>query len=114
MIYINLYFFLSFFLTDFPCISKNDIVVIGYAYNEKDGAWIASKSDNKNYYLEGFKDWDSKIVGKKVKVWGKLVLKKNEITKLKTSKIGPPMPIPQQRQAKTIRIIVDAKWQLIK
>lgn len=95
--------------------SKNNVVIVGKAYNEKDGAWVLSK-DNKNYFLNGLESWDEKNVGKKIKVWGRLLI---EESKEKNREIFPtpgipPTPIPQKREDTFKRIILKVKWKLIR
>lgn len=96
--------------------SNKDIVIVGWAYNEKDGAWVLSKDDEKNYILDGIDSWDEKIVDKEVKVWGRLLIEKVKKTPQGNSRPPeiPPNPIPQQREDTIKRIILKPKWELIK
>ena len=113
MIVLKLYFGLMPLLLNFTDTSKNNIVVIGEAYNEKNGAWILSKGDKKNYFLDGIESWDEKIVGKKVKVWGRLLVE--ELKEEPRTPIAPGLPPPpayQRIEGTEMRTILKAKWKL--
>ncbi|MES2849303.1 MAG: hypothetical protein V4685_09610 [Bacteroidota bacterium] len=116
MLILKLYFFVMPVLVNFSDTSKNTFVVIGEAYNEKDGAWVLSKTGKENYFLEGIEQWDEKIVGKKVKVWGRLLIEKLEKAPSSVSPAPgvPPPPIPQQLIGLEKRTILKAKWKLIR
>jgi hypothetical protein len=81
------------------------ITIIGNAENEKAGAAVISKDDGKRYHVDGLASWDEKIVGKPVKVTGKLLVENYE----------PPKPDEEERQQiiGIKRIILEPAWELI-
>ncbi|MEO5891177.1 MAG: hypothetical protein ABIQ31_13030 [Ferruginibacter sp.] len=93
-------------LSNFGDTNKN-VIIVGLAYNEKDGAWVTSKLDKKNYFLDGADGWDMKDVGKKVKVWGRLSI---EELKEKPHHAGQPI---EQQMLGIKRTILKAKWKFI-
>ena len=97
MLILKIYFGLTSLITNPTDTSKNDVVIIGEAYNEKNGAWIYSKKRKENYFLEGIDSWDENIVVKTVKVWGKLLIEKiNHEPEGKSPAPGIPPPPPRQ------------------
>jgi hypothetical protein len=115
MIVLKLYFCLMPLLFNSPDTSKHNIVVIGKAYNAKDGAWILSIGDEKHYFLDGIVSWDEKIEGKKVKVRGRLLIEElKDEPRISPAPGIPPPPIPQQIEGTIKRTILKAKWKLIK
>jgi hypothetical protein len=114
MIIAKLYFCFMPLLLNCNDTSKNNIVVIGEAYDSKDGIWILSK-DGKNYFLDGIGSRDEKIIGKKVKVWGRLLIEKlEEKPRIPPAPGIPPPPIPQQIEGTVKRTILNAKWKLLR
>jgi len=93
-------------LVSYSCFDNKDIVIVGTAQNEKAGAVVISRDDEKMYYLDGLVSWDERSIGKLVKVTGRLVEEKKE----------PPSnedPIKQQIIG-IKRIIQKPKWEFIK
>ena len=85
---------------------NNRIAIIGKAKNVKAAALIISNNDRKEYELDGIVSWDEKILGKTIKVSGKLFIKTTEAQK-------PGEPIRQQKLGIT-RIILHPKWEFIR
>jgi hypothetical protein len=88
--------------------SKNDILIIGRAAQEKDGAVVISNKDKKQYYLDGIDWWDDSTFGKVIKVSGKLL-----IEEVKEVPRKPGLPVPQQAPG-IKRTILKPKWKLVK
>ena len=86
-------------------VIKDDIVVIGPAQNAKAGATVVSSEDKKNYYVDGLDSWNDKIIGKAVKVSGKLLVEKKE----------PSSQVEEVRQqiVGIKRVILKPKWELV-
>ncbi len=59
--------------------NKPRVIVIGIATPMKHNACIMT-DQNVRYYLDGIDDWDDEIIGKKVKVTGRLVIKRHDYT----------------------------------
>jgi hypothetical protein len=60
--------------------SENDtdkIVVIGTAKNYKAGAAVISDLDSTQYYVDGVDYWKDHVVGKRIQVKGKLLVKEH-------------------------------------
>ena len=89
--------------------SENRITVVGTAIVMKNDAAVRT-DENHLYYLDGIDDWGDKYRGKRVKVTGKLVIKKYDIEKITDSIITIT---PQQRLG-IWRIIEKPKWSLVK
>ena len=87
-------------------VSRDNVVVIGKAENVKAGASVISKDDNKRYHLDGLSSWSEKVIGKTVKVTGKLLIENEPAQK-------PNEPISQQITGEK-RIILKPKWELVK
>lgn len=87
-------------------LSKKDTVVIGSAENAKAGAVVLSAEDKRMYYVGGLSSWEEGMVGKKVKVTGKL----------KVEKFDPPKPGEEEKQriVGEVRTLLKAKWELVK
>lgn len=85
---------------------EKDMVVIGYAENAKAGAVVLSAQDKKMYYVGGISSWEEGVVGKNVKVTGKL----------KIEKFDPPKPGEEEKQriVGEVRTLLKAKWELVK
>ncbi len=81
------------------------VTIIGNAEDEKAGAVVISKDDGKKYHVAGLASWDRKVVGKPVKVTGKLLVEN----------LPPPKPDEEERQQiiGIKRIILDPTWELI-
>lgn len=91
---------------DDVAVDKDHIVVIGYTGNVKDGGLVISKTDDKGYYVEGVDSWDENMVGKMVKVSGKLLI----------DEFPPPKEGEEEKQRiiGTKRSIIEPKWELVK
>jgi len=116
MIILKIYFSLMPLIANPSDTSKNDVVIIGETFNQKDGAWVDSKR-NGFFFIEGIDSWDEKIVGKKVKVWGKLLtVKITHEPQGKSPAPGIPPPPPRQeiQGVDSIKSILKAKWELVK
>ncbi len=100
---LNLFFLLMLFQT----YAQRKIMVIGKIANYKSGVSVISDKTGKYYVIKKFEYWDEKMVGKRIKVWGKLKLEKPPTIPHK-----PRTPIPQQFYG-TRRIILNAKWKLL-
>jgi hypothetical protein len=83
-------------------------VVVGEAVNFKAGAAVVIKNEKRAYFLDGISFWEENIVGKIVKVKGRLKLE--DIKKLPHK---PGFPIPQQMVG-IKRTILKPKWILMK
>jgi hypothetical protein len=105
MAILKLYFYFMAFLTCGNMI-KDDIIVVGKAENAKAGAIVISKDDQKMYYVDGLDFWDKKIIGKMVKVKGKLLIE-NKNAQKEDEEIS-------QQITGIKRIILKPKWELIK
>jgi hypothetical protein len=81
------------------------ITITGIAENAKAGAIVISKDDGNMYYIDGLAFWDKKIVGKRVKVSGKLLVEN----------LTPPKQDEEERQQITgiKRTILKSTWELI-
>jgi hypothetical protein len=89
-------------------LNKDSIVIVGIASDCKAGATIVSENDQKRYYLEGIDYWDETIVGKKVKVSGKLFIEDLKEEVVKNGEI-----IPQQMIG-VKRTILNPTWELVR
>ncbi len=87
-------------------LPEKDMVVIGFAENAKAGAVVLSAQDKKMYYVGGVSSWEEGMVGKKVKVTGRL----------KVEKFDAPKPGEEEKQriVGEVRTLVKAKWELVK
>ena len=87
-------------------VNKDDIEVIGQAQNTKAGATVVSREDKKIYYVDGLDSWNDKIIGKIVKVSGKLLVEKK----------NPPRQEEEIKQqiVGIKRIILKPKWELVR
>jgi hypothetical protein len=85
--------------------SAKVITITGNAENAKAGAIVISRDDGKMYYVDGLAFWDQKMVGKPVKVTGKLLVENLE----------PPKPDEEERQQITgiKRTILKPTWEFI-
>lgn len=99
-------FFCFFGLIAYNSAGQKTITIIGLADNAKAGAVVVSGKDSAVYYLEGIHSWKQKVVGKKVKVTGQLI-----IEKMQPQKKGE---LPRQQVMGDKRIILNPKWKLIK
>lgn len=88
---------------------NHKITVIGTAVVMKHDAAVRT-DDNLLYYLNGLNEWDDKIRGKRIKVTGRLVIKKYESKKSANPNITA---IPQQR-LDVWKIIMKPEWSLVK
>lgn len=105
MILLKVCFYL---ITVFSCsnnVDKGNITVIGKAENAKAGATVISKADKKIYYVDGLHYWDEKVIGKIVKVTGKLLMEKEGEQK--------PGDEVKQQITGTKRMILKPKWELV-
>lgn len=83
---------------------KEEVVVIGRAFDAKAGAIVVGRN---NYgYVDGLYRWDKKFYGKMVKLSGKLFIVIN-------TPIRPGQP-PRQQITGAQRIIKQARWQLVR
>jgi hypothetical protein len=111
MLFAKLYLCFMPLLFNAQDTSRNDVIITGKAFNQKDGAWVLS-GNGKAYFLDGVDDWDEKTENKKVKVWGRLLVEKIKSKPGKSPGPGlPPPPIPQQLGSKYKRTILQAKWK---
>ncbi|MBO9566198.1 MAG: hypothetical protein J7621_25720 [Niastella sp.] len=85
---------------------KKKMIVVGYAQNRKGGAYVVSIPDSIGYFVGDLSHWDEKILGKKVKVTGTLLVQHFE----------PLKPGEEERQmiVGTVRTLRKAKWELVK
>jgi hypothetical protein len=104
MILLKMYIFLVMLQGCFNESQKN-IIIVGRAEDLKDGAIVVSNSDKKMYYLSGVDFWDRKVIGKTVKVSGKLLVENKEAPK-------EGQDIPQQVTG-IKRIILQPKWEVV-
>jgi len=86
---------------------ENEITVVGMALVLKHTAAVRT-NDSILYILDGIDDWKEKYLGKRVKVTGKLVIKKYENTERNDS-----IKILTQERRGIWRIIVKPKWRLV-
>jgi hypothetical protein len=93
-------------LLSYGTADKKDIIIIGKAENAKAGAMVVSKSDNKGYYIAGIASWDERIVGKTIKVQGKLF-----IEEFKKQPEGEPIT---QHMVGIKRTLLRPKWDLVR
>ncbi len=95
-------------LISYENTNQYNIVVIGRAANCKDGATVVCFKDKKRYYVSGLYRWEPKIVGKKIKVSGKLLVEE--------LKEEPPIHgvIERQQLVGTKRTILNPKWEVIR
>ncbi len=101
---LNVFFLLMLFQTS----AQRKIVVIGKIKNSKSGVSVISDKTGKYYVIKKFEYWDEeKMVGKRIKVWGKLKMVTHPTTPYK-----PGLPIPQNFYGKE-RFILNAKWKLL-
>jgi hypothetical protein len=85
---------------------KKKMVVIGYAENLKGGATVRSITDSLRYFVGDLSHWDEKVLGKKVKVTGTLLVQRFE----------PLKPGEEERQmiVGTVRTLLKPTWELVK
>jgi hypothetical protein len=100
---ISLFFLLMIFQTS----AQRKIVVFGKIANYKSGVSVISEKTGKYYVIKKFEYWDEEMVGKRIKVWGKLKLERPPIAPHK-----PRLPIPQNFYG-IRRLILNAKWKLL-
>lgn len=100
------FYFLVMTLLGYGNVNEKDIVVIGHTANAKQGAIVISEKDKKGYYLEGMHYWEERLIGKKVKVTGKLLVEK----------FDPPKPGEPEKQQMVgeKRTILKPKWELVR
>ncbi len=97
-----------FLLMLFQASAQRKIVVIGKIKNSKSGVSVISEKTGKYYVFKKFEYWDEeKMVGKRIKVWGKL-----KIVRYPTTPYKPGLPIPQNFYG-TEKLILNAKWKLL-
>ncbi|MEQ1798510.1 MAG: hypothetical protein ABL872_11205 [Lacibacter sp.] len=82
---------------------KKNITIVGEAFDAKRSAVVISNEGI--FYLDELVSWDKKYYGKKVKVTGKLKIEKNEKRESDT--------VEMQRIVGEIKIILNAKWDLV-
>ncbi len=87
------------------CSNTKEITVIGKAENVKGGAIVISNSDQKMYHLDKIDFWPTNIIGKTVKVKGKLIIEEKK-------PVQPGQDIPQQITG-VKRILIKPKWELV-
>ena len=87
------------------CNNTNDTTIIGKAENAKAGAIVTSNKDQKIYYLDKINFWESSIVGKTVRVTGKLMIEEK-----KPVQSGEDIP---QQLVGVKRILIKPKWELM-
>lgn len=82
------------------------LVITGYAENRKAGAIVVSIPDSVGYFVGGLSHWDEKILGKKVKVTGTLLVQR----------FDPLKPGEEEKQmiVGTVRTLLKPKWELVK
>jgi hypothetical protein len=98
---------LFFLLMLLQASAQRRIVIIGKIANSKSGVSVVSDKTGKYYVIKKFEYWDEEMVGKRIKVWGKLKLERPPITPYK-----PGLPIPQNFYG-IRRLILNAKWKLL-
>ena len=105
MTLLNFYIYILVLLS---CGNANQkkVIIIGKAENNKGEAYVVSDKDKNFYYVDGVYLWGDNIVGKTVKITGKLLIQHFEPTK--------KGEILKQQIVGTKSIILKAKWKLIK
>jgi hypothetical protein len=93
-------------LLGYAHVNNGSIVVIGEAQNAKAGGLVISRDDKKMYYLDGINYWGQNMVGKIIRVSGKLQIENKELQK-------KDEPVKQQITG-IKRIILKPKWELVK
>jgi hypothetical protein len=102
---LNVFFLLMLFQSQ----AQRKIVVIGKIKNYKSGVSVISDKTGKYYVFKKSEFWDEeKLVGKRIKVWGKL-----KIVRYPTTPYKPGLPIPQNFYGPE-SFILNARWKLLK
>lgn len=87
------------------------ITVVGTAVDIKHHAAVLT-DDSLLYYLDGIDHWDAKYMGKRVKVTGKLVERKEYPPIVKSP--NPEITAYPQPRLSDGKLIKKAKWKLVK
>jgi hypothetical protein len=85
------------------------ITVTGTAIVIKNDAAVRT-ADGNIYYLDGVFEWEEKYEGRRVRITGKLVIKKYGLKRRDTD---DPISVLPQRRLGTWKIIKKPKWSLV-
>lgn len=90
--------------------------ITGIAQNQKGGAVL--DTDNRTYWIEGLHSWDDQFVGQPVRVWGEIIVRKDNPVFLDTGKVvsqGIPVESEEELRAQQQRYwIVNARYELVR
>ncbi len=98
------FYFLAMFNSN--CSSSENLTIIGTAENAKAGATVINNKDHLRYYVGDLSHWDEKIIGKIVRVSGKL--------KVENTKPQDDTEELKQQLVGIKRTITDPHWTLVK
>jgi hypothetical protein len=90
--------------------------VTGIAQNHKDGAVLATKTQD--YYIQNLHSWEDRYLENPVRVWGDVEIRYDAPVFLDTSEIvsqGIPVESEEEMKRQSKRYwIVNAKWELVR
>ncbi|MBK9191967.1 MAG: hypothetical protein IPM77_10875 [Crocinitomicaceae bacterium] len=96
--------------------SANTMPIEGIAYNQKGGAVV--QTETATFWIENLPSWDSKFEGKKIAVWGDVMMRNDNPVFLDTGKIvsqGIPVHSEEEMRNQQNRMwITNARYELIK
>lgn len=88
----------------------------GIAYNQKGGAVVQTETET--FWIDGLHSWGAEYEGKKVAVWGDVMMRNDNPVFLDTGKIvsqGIPVHSEKEMRSQQSRTwIVNARYELIK
>jgi hypothetical protein len=108
----SVFLLLSFITADFNKCNNHpnqkNISVVGIAKVIKHAAFVET-ADNSSYFLDELDDWDDKYLGKKVKVKGRLVYRKED----ESPQVSDSITALPQRRYGTWKVIMNPKVKLV-
>ena len=88
-------------------MKHNEVIIIGVAHKGKGGAILLTEK-NELYYMDEIDSWEENVVGKKVRVTGRLTIKTIKENNLKNKYGGWKQGIEGDK-----KIIQITNWEII-
>ncbi|RAW01110.1 hypothetical protein [Pseudochryseolinea flava] len=93
-------------MTMFCCQNSEKILVTGVAIDCKAGAGVLTVPDSSLYYVDGIDYWEDNVLGRRIRVEGKLLLRN-----FPARKDGVAV---QSIVGDSVRFILDPRWELVR
>lgn len=86
-------------------MSKKETIITGVALNAKSGAILVTEN-KESYYIDGLDRWTDSVYGKRIKIRGILIIKKD------TTPVDSNLISQSFAPNVEIRILKNIKWEL--